>query len=39
MMLACLEIHGSRYVSMAELVQTLEIVRQGRVRPVVTRTP
>ncbi len=33
-----LEIHGSRYVSMAELVQTLEIVRQGRVRPVVTRT-
>jgi propanol-preferring alcohol dehydrogenase len=33
-----LEIHGSRYVSMAELAQTLEIVRQGRVRPVVTRT-
>jgi propanol-preferring alcohol dehydrogenase len=33
-----LEIHGSRYVSMAELEQTLEIVRQGRVRPVVTRT-
>jgi propanol-preferring alcohol dehydrogenase len=33
-----LEIHGSRYVSMAELQQTLEIVRQGRVRPVVTRT-
>ena len=33
-----LEIHGSRYVSMAELQQTLEIVRQGRVRPIVTRT-
>ncbi len=33
-----LEIHGSRYVSMAELAQTLEIVRQGRLRPVVTRT-
>jgi propanol-preferring alcohol dehydrogenase len=33
-----LEIHGSRYVSMAELAQTLEIVRQGRIRPVVTRT-
>jgi propanol-preferring alcohol dehydrogenase len=33
-----LEIHGSRYVSMAELVQTLEIVRQGRVRPIVTRS-
>lgn len=33
-----LEIHGSRYVSMAELAQTLEIVRQGRVRPVVRRT-
>ena len=32
-----LEIHGSRYVSMAELQQTLEIVRQGRVRPIVTR--
>ena len=33
-----LEIHGSRYVSMAELEQTLEVVRQGRVRPIVTRT-
>ena len=33
-----LEIHGSRYVSMAELQQTLEVVRQGRVRPIVTRT-
>jgi alcohol dehydrogenase/propanol-preferring alcohol dehydrogenase len=33
-----LEIHGSRYVSMAELAQTLEIVRQGGLRPIVTRT-
>ncbi len=33
-----LEIHGSRYVSMGELAQTLEVVRQGRVRPLVTRT-
>jgi propanol-preferring alcohol dehydrogenase len=33
-----LEIHGSRYVSMAELQQTLDIVRQGRVRPIVTQT-
>jgi propanol-preferring alcohol dehydrogenase len=33
-----LEIHGSRYVSMAELQQTLEVVRQGRVRPIVTQT-
>jgi propanol-preferring alcohol dehydrogenase len=33
-----LEIHGSRYVSMAELAQTLEIVRHGGVRPIVTRT-
>lgn len=33
-----LEIHGSRYVSMAELQQTLAVVRQGRVRPIVTRT-
>ncbi|HTU00271.1 MAG TPA: alcohol dehydrogenase catalytic domain-containing protein [Candidatus Sulfotelmatobacter sp.] len=33
-----LEIHGSRYVSMAELAQTLEVVRRGTVRPIVTRT-
>lgn len=33
-----IEIHGSRYVSMAELIQTLEIVRQGKIKPVVTRT-
>ena len=33
-----LEIHGSRYVSMAELQQTLDVVRHGRVRAIVTRT-
>jgi propanol-preferring alcohol dehydrogenase len=33
-----IEIHGSRYVSMAELIQTLEIVKQGKIKPVVTRT-
>ena len=30
------EIHGSRYVNMAELRETLEIVRQGKIKPVVT---
>jgi propanol-preferring alcohol dehydrogenase len=33
-----IEIRGSRYVSMAELIQTLEIVKQGKIKPVVTRT-
>lgn len=33
-----LEIHGSRYVSLAELGQTLELLRQKRLRAVVTRT-
>lgn len=33
-----LEIHGSRYVSLAELAQTLELLRQKRVGAVVTRT-
>lgn len=33
-----LEIHGSRYVSLAELEQTLELLRQKRLRAVVTRT-
>jgi propanol-preferring alcohol dehydrogenase len=32
-----LEIHGSRYVSLAELAQTLELLRQRRIRAVVTR--
>ena len=33
-----LEIHGSRYVSMAELQDAIRIVHQGKVKPVVTRT-
>lgn len=33
-----LEIHGSRYVSLAEIGQTLELLRQRRLRAVVTRT-
>jgi len=33
-----LEIHGSRYVSLAELAQTLELLRQKRIQAVVTRT-
>jgi D-arabinose 1-dehydrogenase-like Zn-dependent alcohol dehydrogenase len=32
-----LEIHGSRYVSLAEIAQTLELLRQRRIRAVVTR--
>jgi propanol-preferring alcohol dehydrogenase len=33
-----LEIHGSRYVSLAEIQQTLELLRQRRIRAIVTRT-
>src|SRR5256714_4084665 len=33
-----LEIHGSRYVSLAELETTLELLRTRRLRAVVTRT-
>ncbi len=33
-----LEIHGTRYVSLAELAQALELLRQKRIRAVVTRT-
>jgi 2-desacetyl-2-hydroxyethyl bacteriochlorophyllide A dehydrogenase len=33
-----LEIHGSRYVTLSELVQTLELLRQKRVKAIVTRT-
>jgi propanol-preferring alcohol dehydrogenase len=33
-----LEIHGSRYVSMAELIDAVKIVQQGKIKPVVTRT-
>jgi len=32
------EIHGSRYCSMLELRQSLELLRQGRIKPVVTET-
>lgn len=33
-----LEIHGSRYVSMAELIDAVNIVEQGKIKPVVTQT-
>ena len=33
-----LEIHGSRYVTLTEIEQTLELLRRGRIRAVVTRT-
>jgi len=33
-----LEIHGSRFVTLTEMAQTLELLRQQRVRAVVTRT-
>jgi D-arabinose 1-dehydrogenase-like Zn-dependent alcohol dehydrogenase len=33
-----LEIHGSRYVTLSELAQTLELLRQKRIRAIVTRT-
>lgn len=33
-----LEIHGSRYVSLAEMAQTLELLRQRRLRAIITRT-
>lgn len=36
-LMRALEIHGSRYVSLAELAQTLELLRQKRIRAVVTR--
>jgi len=32
------EIHGSRYVSLAEIQQTLELLRQRRIRAIVNRT-
>ncbi|MFQ5804284.1 MAG: zinc-binding dehydrogenase, partial [Candidatus Methylomirabilales bacterium] len=37
MLYRMLEIHGSRYVSLAELAQTLELLRQRRIRAIVTR--
>lgn len=33
-----LEIHGSRYVSMAELIQAVDIVKQGQIKPIVSQT-
>ncbi len=33
-----LEIHGSRYVSMAELIDAVNLVTQGKIKPIVTRT-
>jgi propanol-preferring alcohol dehydrogenase len=33
-----LEIHGSRYVSMAELIDAVKIVQQGKIKPIVTKT-
>ncbi len=33
-----LEIHGSRYVTLAEIQQTLELLRQRRLRAIVSRT-
>ena len=33
-----LEIHGSRYVTLAEIQQTLELLRQRRIRAIVGRT-
>jgi D-arabinose 1-dehydrogenase-like Zn-dependent alcohol dehydrogenase len=33
-----LKIHGSRYVSMAELIDAVKLVQQGKIKPVVTRT-
>ena len=33
-----LEIHGSRFVTLTELAQTLELLRRQRIRAVVTRT-
>jgi propanol-preferring alcohol dehydrogenase len=33
-----LEIHGSRYVTLTEIAQTLELLRQQRIRAIVSRT-
>jgi alcohol dehydrogenase, propanol-preferring len=33
-----LEIHGSRYVTLTEIQQTLELLRLHRIRPVISRT-
>jgi len=33
-----LEIHGSRYVSMTDLIDAVNIVQRGKIKPVVTQT-
>jgi len=33
-----IEIHGSRYVTMAELIEAVKIVKQGKIKPIVTQT-
>jgi D-arabinose 1-dehydrogenase-like Zn-dependent alcohol dehydrogenase len=33
-----LEIHGSRYISMAELIETMKVVKEGKIKPIVTQT-
>jgi propanol-preferring alcohol dehydrogenase len=33
-----LEIHGSRYVSLAELIETIKVVKQGKIKPIITQT-
>jgi propanol-preferring alcohol dehydrogenase len=38
MLYKMLEIHGSRNVNLAEIAQTLELMRQRRIKAVVTRT-
>ncbi len=38
MLHSMIEIHGSRYVTLAEIQQTLELLRQGRIRAIVSRT-
>jgi propanol-preferring alcohol dehydrogenase len=38
MLAEMLEIHGSRYVTLAEIQQTLELLRQRRLRAIVGRT-
>ena len=33
-----LEIHASRYVTLSEIAKTLDLIRTGKIKPVVTRT-
>jgi D-arabinose 1-dehydrogenase-like Zn-dependent alcohol dehydrogenase len=32
------EIHGSRYVNLAELHDTLKLVSEGKIKPIITKT-